>query len=324
MKFLDLIDPAKSDIRYTRMTFPDGQPHFALVEPFLTSPDVVEVLCRITSAADIVDVGLAMDALLSASMVSERVPSSISLNVAYMLGARMDRRIDPGTPYTLDVLARLLKVAASGVDIIRVLDPHSSQTLAQLWDYERDSPTHAVAIPPDRLVKLALDHFGPDATIVVPDAGAITRTLVTVERLGLKNPIARCEKKRDPQTGNLSGFALVEGDVNGRDCLIVDDLCDGGGTFAGISDVLRARGAKRIGLCVTHGIFSKGLPIAGIDAVYCTDSFVSLPGVGVAPTIYGKGDGEVFFRLHAVGIYEPFLYVLTDFLRDEVRALHEG
>lgn len=322
MKILDLTAPERSDIRYQRFSFPDGQPHFELPHPEdIGTLERVEVLCRIRSAADIVDVGLAMDVLLASSLAFDQISRSISLNVAYMLGARMDRRISPRHPFTLNVISDLLKVAAHGADRVRVLDPHSPETLRQLYD-ERDSesPMRAEAIPPDRLVKLALEHFGDDATIVIPDAGAVTRTTAIVERLGLKNAIARCVKKRDSATGKLSGFALEEGDVAGKDCLIVDDLCDGGGTFSGIAEVLRVAGAVGVSLCVTHGVFSRGFRIPGIDRTYCTDSF------GVSDPVDWIGERGTQGPEHWVTYRKPghvpaCLYVLTDFVRDHVRGL---
>ena len=62
-----------------------------------------------------------------------------------------------------------------------------------------------------------------------------------------------------------------------EDYVIVDDLCDGGGTFIGIAKDLRERGARRVFLIVTHAIFSKGLePFRGLlDRVYCTNSFAN-------------------------------------------------
>ena len=62
--------------------------------------------------------------------------------------------------------------------------------------------------------------------------------------------------------------------VRDKVCLILDDICDGGGTFTGLSHVLRGTyGARAVDLFVTHGIFSKGLPLDGIRAVHTTDSY---------------------------------------------------
>lgn len=83
-------------------------------------------------------------------------------------------------------------------------------------------------------------------------------------------------KHRDVQSGQLTGFALLAGDVRGRDVLIVDDLCDAGGTFIGAAQVLRQHGARSVSLYVTHGIFSKGvehLLAQGIDNIYTTTSY---------------------------------------------------
>lgn len=71
--------------------------------------------------------------------------------------------------------------------------------------------------------------------------------------------------------------------------LIVDDICDGGGTFVGLAKELRAAGATRVYLYVTHGIFSKRLPLEGIDHVYTTDSFLSGP-VNLHGNYLGHGD----------------------------------
>jgi ribose-phosphate pyrophosphokinase len=89
-------------------------------------------------------------------------------------------------------------------------------------------------------------------------------------------PLQKCEKVRDPGTGKLSGFSLVAGpDLLGAHCIIFDDICDGGGTFAGVSTLLKDAGASWVGLAVTHGIFSKGFHIPGIDYIWTTNSYES-------------------------------------------------
>lgn len=313
MKILDLIDPKRSDIRYKRMTFPDGQPHFQLLDPSAErfGGSDVEVLCRIKSPADIFDLALAMSALWP-------LAKRMNVNIAYLMGARMDRRIDEGHPFTLAVIAGMLLGSTGRSDYVRVLDPHSDVSLEKL---ALGTAAKAVAIHPDRLVKLALQHYAArNAVIVVPDEGAVTRTGAIVDRLGLTNPIARCVKKRDSATGKLSGFALVDGDVSGQACMIVDDLCDGGGTFAGIAAVLRAAGAVSVALCVTHAILSKGSAIEGIDAIYCTDSFQPLNSLwGLVPM-----EGRCGFRSLVRPDGRALVHVLPDFLRDHVQQHREA
>ena len=128
----------------------------------------------------------------------------------------------------------------------------------------------------------AWQHFGRlDATKTVEQLRAeyareqaVNRQLrLNLERLRAPHATARCIKKRDSETGALSGFAVESGDVRDAVCLVVDDICDGGGTFSGIAAVLREAGARSVSLAVTHGVFSRGIELAGIDTTYCTDSY---------------------------------------------------
>jgi ribose-phosphate pyrophosphokinase len=268
-----LDNPNESDIPFKRFQFPDGQPHCefdpnALREAAQKGP--IDVVAAIKSGDDLLNVALAIEAIDSA-LKETKLLFPLTLNISYLLGARMDRRIAAGQPASLAVVALLLNASLrhSVFTGVRVLDPHSPVTLAQL--------NQAEALHPDALVAFALLRIkrdqGQSPMVVIPDAGAVARTNGILNRLKADHAIARCSKKRDSQTGKLSGFQLDEGNVSGRIALIVDDICDGGGTFAGIAKVLRAHGAAKVYLCITHGIFSKGIEIDGIDGVFSTDSY---------------------------------------------------
>jgi ribose-phosphate pyrophosphokinase len=112
-------------------------------------------------------------------------------------------------------------------------------------------------------------------SIVSPDAGALKKIYKVAAALDHID-VVECMKQRDLHTGKLSGFKVFEDDLSGRTCFIVDDICDGGGTFIGVAAELRKLGAAKIILLVSHGIFSKGYELAGIDAVYCTDSYKTI------------------------------------------------
>jgi ribose-phosphate pyrophosphokinase len=261
VKLLDLTHAdLPGDLPFEQFFFPDGQPHLRL-EGGIGELDHVQILTRIKSGDDIALLGLAVDAVRSVCK------GRISVNISYLLGARMDRPIGPGQPFTLRVLAGMLNAACEQANDVRILDPHSPVTL--------------------EMVKHALDAE-PGCVVVVPDQGARSRIDALMRAVGpRRNAIVICGKKRDPNTGALSGFELLSGlaeGLRGDRCLIIDDLCDGGGTFAGLSNVLRDAGAVSVSLCVTHGIFSKDLPIFGIGHVYCTDSYAareSAPGLTV-------------------------------------------
>jgi ribose-phosphate pyrophosphokinase len=248
--------------------FPDGQPHCKLDEAAFAASGYthIDVNTCLRSAQDVVHACLAIDAargLLRSA--GKQVP--IHLNIGYMLGARMDRPIAPGQPATLHVLSALLNSA--NADQVRVLDPHSPVTLQTLQ--------HCTALHPDLFIgevlqRIAQEH-GTAPVVIIPDKGAVARTNGILARIGGVHATASCSKVRNPNTGKLSGFALESGEVRGRKCLIVDDICDGGGTFSGVAKVLLEAGATSVELAVTHGIFSKGLRIEHIDCLYSTDSY---------------------------------------------------
>jgi ribose-phosphate pyrophosphokinase len=270
---IHLDNPNESEIAFKRFQFPDGQPHCEFdpaVVREAAQKEPIDVIGAIKSGDDLLNIALAIEAIDSA-LKETKLLFPLTLNISYLLGARMDRRIAAGQPASLAVVTSLLNASlrASVFTGVRVLDPHSPVTLAEL--------TQAEALHPDALVAFALSRIKRDECqsplVVIPDAGAVARTNGILNRLKVDNAIARCSKKRDSQTGKLSGFQLDEGDMSGRVALIVDDICDGGGTFAGIAKVLRAYGAAKVYLCVTHGIFSKGIEIDGIDGVFSTDSY---------------------------------------------------
>ena len=90
---------------------------------------------------------------------------------------------------------------------------------------------------------------------------------------GANPSVIECSKIRNVKTGQLSGFNTQTLDFQGKTCFIIDDICDGGGTFVGLAALLKSRNARKIVLIVSHGIFSKGFDLANIDAIYTTDSF---------------------------------------------------
>lgn len=261
--------PERSGIAFKRFTFPDGQPHIEFDPHVLKQAaglGAIDFIGRLKSGNDLLNMALALDAIRS---VLEDTTPSLTLNISYLLGARMDRRIAPGQPASLAVVGTLLNSGILGMARVRVLDPHSPVVLTAIPGVE--------TLNPDALVAFALARIQRDTgqapVVVIPDAGAYDRTHNILSRLNAPHAIARCSKLRDSRTGKLSGFQLEAGTVANRIALIVDDICDGGGTFSGIAQILRANGAEKVYLCVTHGIFSKGIEIDGIDGVFTTDSY---------------------------------------------------
>lgn len=194
--------------------------------------------CRYGGDADIVELAMWADAM-------KRQNRKTLLLLPYLPGARMDR----GVPLGAKVYADLIN--SMGIDKIVALDPHSDVAPALY----------------DRLSIMPLTRFlAPLAdAVIAPDAGASKRAEDVAQHL--KVPVYYAGKKRDFKTGKLSGFKcedLPKFTDGGRvpKFLLVDDICDGGGTFIGLADHLyETQGitGDQLKLWVTHGIFSKGL-----------------------------------------------------------------
>jgi ribose-phosphate pyrophosphokinase len=246
------------DLAFSTFTFPDGQPHFKL-ETYDREFGAATVEMAIKSPADLFLACLVADTLRNHGY------SEINLDIRYLLGARMDRPIDWAQPFTLQSVARIINLC--GFSRVRILDVHSEVATRLIRNSENLLPH-----PQLWQVKETLGHV----RFVAPDAGAMKR----VELLTFPASFTSCHKKRRSSDGALLGFGVNDpSTVVDRDCLIVDDICDGGGTFVGLAQKLREAGAKKVFLFVTHGIFSKGVATlgdGGIDGVFTTNSYWNL------------------------------------------------
>lgn len=172
----------------------------------------------------------------------------ISLNTPYFPYARQDRRMQEGESHSLRVIADL--VNSCGFSEVCVVDPHSDVVEAVVNNL-KITPQHeaVMQVLPD--IAMNYDY------LVAPDAGALKKIYKLSHITGI--PVVCATKVRDPSTGDISGVFISEGEyetLRGKRILIVDDICDGGGTFITLSAALPAE-CKR-DLYITHGIFSKG------------------------------------------------------------------
>lgn len=210
---------------------------------------------------------------------------SFSIILPYLPGARDDR----GTPGGAVVYAEFLNQLEA--DRIITLDPHSPLMPGFL--------KNLTVFPVERIIKRQLGNRGdyyshPYVGVIAPDKGAVDRAQSAATVLGV--PLFKAEKLRDFESGKLSGFSCEPLPKEGK-LLIVDDICDGGGTFLGLAEVTGLP-RERLDLWVTHGVFSKGLSdlSAAFDQIHTTDSY---PSEAVVNTYRPS-----FLRVHAV---LPFL-----------------
>lgn len=186
--------------------------------------------------------------------------SEFDVFLPYLPYARQDRRTREGEAFSLQAIGRVLNTAPHR-NIIS-LDVHSDVAFACV--------NGLISIPPESIWDL--ESF-KDMTLVIPDQGAWKR----LHQLDFSNPIITI-KTRDTSSGFLK-IEHVIGDVEGKNCLIIDDIVDGGATFCLLSRKLHDLGANSVELMVTHGIFSKGVDVlldSGISQIYTTDSFATI------------------------------------------------
>lgn len=226
-------------------------------------PHTVRIETKLTSSTKVMQLALAVDAIRN--LFGSKV--DIELRALYFPYARQDRVCNKGEALSVKVMSNLIN--AMGFSEVVVADAHSDVTTALL-----DNVTNLSQVDIIGLSSLRYSTTNP-FTLVAPDAGAAKKTHALAKAIGCKD-VVQGEKLRNMATGQIIRTEL-NGDVDGKDLVIVDDVCDGGRTFLELAKVAKARGAQSITLYVTHGIFSQGMSVfAGlIDTVYTTNSFHS-------------------------------------------------
>jgi ribose-phosphate pyrophosphokinase len=179
-----------------------------------------------------------MDALKRAS--ADRVTAVLP----YYGYARQDRKDKPRVPISARLVADLLETA--GADRVLALDLHA----AQIQGFFKIPVDHLFATP------VMIEYFRPRAagnlTVVSPDAGGVERARAFAKRLSA--PLAIIDKRREDV--NVAEVMHIIGEVEDRDCLIVDDLIDTAGTLVKGADALLAAGARSVAACATHAVLS--------------------------------------------------------------------
>lgn len=221
--------------------FPAGEPHVRCIVP-ADSLHGVTVLCRAADWNDLLGIRAAAD-----------ICPGTWFFVPYLPFGRADKARDG---IETNVAAFAARIVTGGYRNIKTLDPHSGitafvphYTCADFVRCALDGPTNIRA------------KLKGNVTVVVPDAGARGKA-ETYLHLFPGAKVVMASKRRDPDTGALSGFEL-DGEVGGGTVVIVDDIIDGGGTFIGLADTIRgqpsyAPGRGRMILIASHGLFTKG------------------------------------------------------------------
>jgi ribose-phosphate pyrophosphokinase len=160
--------------------------------------------------------------------------------------ARQDRKAAGREPIGARLFIDML--TAAGADRIMSVDLHSGQTQG-FFDGPFD---HLIAMP--LFKKYIRQNMGEDYVVVSPDAGRVKLTERYSSSLGA--PMAIIHKSRSLEKKNTVEAKHLIGNVDGKTCVIIDDMIDTAGTFCAAADLLKEKGAKRIYGLATHGIFS--------------------------------------------------------------------
>ena len=189
----------------------------------------------------------------------------ITLRMKYVPYSRMDRYIE-GYMFSLKYFCKMINDL--NFDKVTVLDPHSNVTTALL--------DRCCEINIDQYLDKVFDMVNIDY-VFYPDAGAMKRYY---ETLKTRRQSFYGNKKRDLYTGKIINYELVDcPDIQGKDILIIDDLCAYGGTFQLASEKLKEKGANNIYLYVSHcenSIYNGKLINSGlVSEIFTTDSILS-------------------------------------------------
>jgi ribose-phosphate pyrophosphokinase len=186
-----------------------------------------------------------MELLIMADALRRASAGSITAVVPYYGYARQDRKVAPRTPITSKLCADLM--VSAGINRVLCVDLHAGQ-IQGFFNIPFD---HLFALPvflEDYLKK----NFDRKACVVSPDAGGVERARAWSKRIDAS--LAIIDKRRE--RANESEVVNIIGAVNGKDCIIVDDLVDTAGTLCNAARALQDKGAKRIVACATHAVLS--------------------------------------------------------------------
>lgn len=246
--------PEDRGLKYDMFRYPAGEVQVRLVQKEIEElriADEIRVVARITNG-DIIELALLTDAIQH----NLHFPTPMTLVLPYLPYSRADRRFMEGDCFGLKVFGDMINNLR--YNQVVTIDAHSKVAKKAIHNLVDIDPfpliSKIVDIDPFPLISKVIGKSNP--VILFPDKGAISRYHFADYK------VLNCEKDRDPKTGKLLGFIVPKKEEFGdaKSVLIVDDICDGGGTFIGIADKLFQLRDWEIPLYlyVTHGIFSKG------------------------------------------------------------------
>ena len=188
-----------------------------------------------------------MEVLILVDALKRASAGRINVVMPYYGYARQDRKTKAREPITSKLVADLLEVA--GAQRIVTMDLHAGQ----IQGYFNVPVDHLTAIPYlSEYFKDIVNEDPGNFVVVSPDLGGVTRARKFANRLNL--PIAIIEKRRPKP--NVSEVMNIIGDIDGKNCILIDDIIDTAGTICKAAEAIRKNGAKKVYGCASHGVLS--------------------------------------------------------------------
>jgi ribose-phosphate pyrophosphokinase len=239
-------------------TFSDGEVHVEICENVRGTDCFVLQSTSAPANTHLMELLIMIDALRRSSA------RRITAVIPYYGYARQDRKVAPRVPISAKLVADL--VSTAGTDRVLCIDLHAGQLQGFF-----NIPVDNLFATPVLLDAIRSRYQGP-LTIVSPDAGGVERSRAYAKRLGAQ--LAMVDKRREGP--NVSEVMNVVGDVEGRTCVIVDDIVDTAGTLTQAAHALRREGAVRVTAAVTHPVLSgpaiKRIEESALEELVVTDT----------------------------------------------------
>jgi ribose-phosphate pyrophosphokinase len=219
-----------------------------------------------------------MELLITLDALRRSSARRITPVIPYFGYARQDRKSGPRTPISAKLVANLITEA--GANRVLTMDLHAGQ-IQGFFDIPVDNLSVAPLISKDIEERFA----GREVMIVSPDVGGVLRARTIARRLNCD--LAIIDKRRE--RAGVSEVMNIIGEVEGRDCIIIDDIVDSGGTLCNGADALLANGARSVSVYVTHGVLSGGavarIASSPIEMLTITDSIAATEAVRLAHNV---------------------------------------
>jgi ribose-phosphate pyrophosphokinase len=189
-----------------------------------------------------------MELLICIDALRRASAKRITAVIPYFGYARQDRKPGPRTPISAKLVANLITVA--GASRVLTMDLHAGQ-IQGFFDIPTDNLFASPVIAADIRARFPTDNL----TMVSPDVGGVVRARSLAKRLN-NSPLAIVDKRRE-RAGESEVMNII-GDVEGRTCILIDDIVDSAGTLCNAAAALKQQGATQVYAYCTHGVLSGG------------------------------------------------------------------